>query len=167
MPVRECADEAGAPPDLTQDAFKRVVGADTPPRSAACARSGRPGYLGGPRCVRSVAHCTADLPQHPARRSTSPPPFQEPSRRDGLVRSTFFDQLLLRFSTIAESLSEPWRLHTRSSLLSPCCHSAWHPNPSRSSTYRYGKSAQTTGTTSVCLPIPSIRAGGASRDRGY
>ena len=29
------------------------------------------------------------------------------------------------------------------------CHSAWQPNPGRGSTYRRGKSVQTTGTTSV------------------
>src|SRR5438128_11161607 len=32
---------------------------------------------------------------------------------------------------------------------SPRCHSAWQPNPGRGSTYRRGKSVQTTGTTSV------------------
>jgi hypothetical protein len=32
---------------------------------------------------------------------------------------------------------------------SPRCPSAWQPNPGRRSTYRRGKSAQTTGTTSV------------------
>jgi putative transposase len=31
---------------------------------------------------------------------------------------------------------------------SPRCHSAWQPNPGRGSTYRRGKSVQTTGTTS-------------------
>src|SRR6202043_3986334 len=31
---------------------------------------------------------------------------------------------------------------------SPRCHSAWQPNPGRGSTYRCGKSVQTTGTTS-------------------
>src|SRR3954454_19834826 len=31
---------------------------------------------------------------------------------------------------------------------SPRCHSAWQPNPGRRSTYRRGKSVQTTGTTS-------------------
>ena len=34
---------------------------------------------------------------------------------------------------------------------SPRCHSAWQPNPGRGSTYRRGKSVQTTGTTSVGL----------------
>jgi putative transposase len=33
---------------------------------------------------------------------------------------------------------------------SPCCLSAWQPNPGRGSTYRRGKSVQTTGTSSVC-----------------
>src|SRR5437899_8075139 len=33
---------------------------------------------------------------------------------------------------------------------SPRCHSAWQPNPGRGSTYRGGKSVQTTGTTSLC-----------------
>ena len=32
---------------------------------------------------------------------------------------------------------------------SPRCHSAWQPNPGRGSTYRRGKSVQTTGTTSL------------------
>ena len=32
---------------------------------------------------------------------------------------------------------------------SPRCPSAWQPNPGRGSTYRRGKSVQTTGTTSV------------------
>ncbi len=32
---------------------------------------------------------------------------------------------------------------------SPRCHSAWQPNPGRGSTYRRGKSVQTTGTTSM------------------
>ena len=31
---------------------------------------------------------------------------------------------------------------------SPRCHSAWQPNPGRRSTYRRGKTVQTTGTTS-------------------
>src|SRR3984893_5466349 len=31
---------------------------------------------------------------------------------------------------------------------SPRCHSAWQPNPGRGSTYRCGKSVQTTGITS-------------------
>ena len=31
---------------------------------------------------------------------------------------------------------------------SPRCHSAWQPDPGRGSTYRCGKSVQTTGTTS-------------------
>jgi hypothetical protein len=31
------------------------------------------------------------------------------------------------------------------------CHSAWQPNPGRDSTYRSGKSVQTTGTTSEHL----------------
>ena len=35
---------------------------------------------------------------------------------------------------------------------SPRCHSAWQPNPGRGSTYRCGKSVQTTGTTSVTSP---------------
>jgi hypothetical protein len=34
---------------------------------------------------------------------------------------------------------------------SPRCHSAWQPNPGRGSTYRRGKSVQTTGTTSVTI----------------
>src|SRR5437899_5889865 len=34
---------------------------------------------------------------------------------------------------------------------SPRCHSAWQPNPGRGSTYRRGKSVQTTGTTSRYL----------------
>jgi len=33
------------------------------------------------------------------------------------------------------------------------CRSAWQPNPSRRSTYRRGKSVQTTGATSVLLPL--------------
>src|SRR4030081_1781094 len=32
---------------------------------------------------------------------------------------------------------------------SPRCPSAWQPNPGRGSTYRRGKTVQTTGTTSV------------------
>src|SRR5437660_11559253 len=32
---------------------------------------------------------------------------------------------------------------------SPRCHSAWQPNPGRGSTYRCGKSVQTTETTSL------------------
>ena len=32
------------------------------------------------------------------------------------------------------------------------CQSAWQPNPGRRSTYRRGKSVQTTGTTSVTPP---------------
>src|SRR5437899_8256075 len=32
---------------------------------------------------------------------------------------------------------------------SPRCHSAWQPNPGRGSTYRRGKSVQTTGATSL------------------
>jgi transposase len=35
---------------------------------------------------------------------------------------------------------------------SPRCHSAWQPNPGRGSTYRRGKSVQTTGTTSENSP---------------
>src|SRR5229473_3051600 len=35
---------------------------------------------------------------------------------------------------------------------SPRCHSAWQLNLGRHSTYRRGKSVQTTGTTSVVLP---------------
>jgi hypothetical protein len=37
---------------------------------------------------------------------------------------------------------------------SPRCPSAWQPNPGRRSTYRRGKSVQTTGTTSV-HPAPT------------
>ena len=36
-------------------------------------------------------------------------------------------------------------------LTSPRCHSAWQPNPGRGSTYRRGKTVQTTGATSVVL----------------
>ena len=39
-------------------------------------------------------------------------------------------------------------MHTRIKPTSTCCHSAWQPNPGRGSTYRRGKSVQTTGTTS-------------------
>jgi hypothetical protein len=31
LPVGECSDDAGAPPDLAQDTLKRIVGADAPP----------------------------------------------------------------------------------------------------------------------------------------
>jgi hypothetical protein len=31
LPIRECADDAGAPPDLAKNAFERIVGADPPP----------------------------------------------------------------------------------------------------------------------------------------
>jgi hypothetical protein len=34
-------------------------------------------------------------------------------------------------------------------LTSPRCHSAWQPNPGRGSTYRRGKTVQTTGATST------------------
>src|SRR5437899_10145399 len=37
---------------------------------------------------------------------------------------------------------------------SPRCHSAWQPNPGRGSTYRRGKSVQTTGATSLALEHP-------------
>jgi hypothetical protein len=33
------------------------------------------------------------------------------------------------------------------------CPSAWQPNPGRRSTYRRGKSVQTTGTTSLQMMI--------------
>ena len=36
---------------------------------------------------------------------------------------------------------------------SPRCHSAWQPNPGRGSTYRRGKTVQTTGATSDELII--------------
>ena len=34
---------------------------------------------------------------------------------------------------------------------SPRCHSAWQPNPGRRSTYRRGKTVQTTETTSLLI----------------
>src|SRR5207342_2715501 len=36
---------------------------------------------------------------------------------------------------------------------SPRCHSAWQPNPGRGSTYRRGKSVQTTGTSCECMSV--------------
>src|SRR2546427_12919241 len=47
---------------------------------------------------------------------------------------------------------------------SPRCPSAWQPNPGRGSTYRRGKTVQTTGTTSAfvydLLPPPSVLRNG-------
>src|SRR2546427_8776466 len=40
---------------------------------------------------------------------------------------------------------------------SPRCHSAWQPNPGRGSTYRRGKSVQTTGTTSKVVVRKQLR----------
>jgi len=40
-------------------------------------------------------------------------------------------------------------------LTSPRCHSAWQPNPGRGSTYRRGKTVQTTGATSVSARMRS------------
>jgi len=34
---------------------------------------------------------------------------------------------------------------------SPCCQSAWQPNPGRRSTYRCGKTVQTTGSLRILL----------------
>src|SRR5215510_9800552 len=41
------------------------------------------GYRDAPRCAHSVAHCTADLPRHRARRSTFPPRCPAPPGRGG------------------------------------------------------------------------------------
>jgi integrase len=48
---------------------------------------------------------------------------------------------------------------------SPRCHSAWQPDPGRGSTYRCGKSVQTTGTTSVD-PAKGIAYGKAKHIEG-
>jgi len=45
------------------------------------------------------------------------------------------------------------------------CPSAWQPNPGRRSTYRRGKSVQTTGTTSVCSDRPV--KGSLGGDQGF
>jgi integrase len=44
----------------------------------------------------------------------------------------------------------------------PRCHSAWQPNPGRGSTYRRGKTVQTTGATS---PFSPAGFGNYFRDR--
>ena len=46
---------------------------------------------------------------------------------------------------------------------SPCCPSAWQPNPGRRSTYRRGKSVRTTGTTSDSGGVGRSRISMAAR----
>jgi hypothetical protein len=39
LPVGECADHAGAPPDLAQNALQRIVGADDAEQPKLCLRT--------------------------------------------------------------------------------------------------------------------------------
>jgi hypothetical protein len=74
--------------------------------------------------------------------------------------NVFVERLWRRYPMLALRSAATWTfimggVHTRVSTAprpikptSPRCHSAWQPNPGRGSTYRRGKSVQTTGTTS-------------------
>ena len=61
-------------------------------------------------------------------------------------------------SQLLQSQTTPFELLTKRRLIkptSPRCPSAWQPNLGRGSTYRRGKSVQTTGTTSA-FPLPVL-----------
>jgi putative transposase len=63
-----------------------------------------------------------------------------------LWRSVKYEKVYLRaYDSVSDARASIDRYFDPTS---PSCHSAWQPNPGRRSTYRGGKSVQTTGTTS-------------------
>src|ERR1039457_5480843 len=68
-----------------------------------------------------------------------------PARRSAAISTSIITAGLIRALTRRHPIKPT----------STCCHSAWQPNPGRRSTYRRGKSVQTTGATSLhCIAIP-------------
>jgi len=59
LPVRECADHPGAPPDLPQDVLKRVVGARPSPMCALAKKRSPSAYATIRRCAGSSAQLLA------------------------------------------------------------------------------------------------------------
>ena len=65
-------------------------------------------------------------------------------------RGPRFDRPIPRPSTTAGGPTRALTARHPIKPTSPRCHSAWQPNPGRGSTYRRGKTVQTTGATSAC-----------------